>query len=145
MRTTMRRYFRLARLGGGVRLRLTLWYLAVIAVLFFIFSGVVAGTLTQEAYTQEEAVLSTAANQIGATYSASACTVSVDDPWQDGTLPAKPGGVKSGSRIVNGAGLGLDGIAVLYDAGGHVCRSAVDGAVQAYGPLTAGGLDDLTR
>jgi signal transduction histidine kinase len=130
------------RLLGGVRVRLTLWYLLVIAVVFLIFSGVVAGTLQHEAEVQEEAILTSAANQLATTYNPSACSITLDDPRQNGTQSAKPGG---STALEKGAGLGYFGVAVLFDTNGRPCTSATDGKAQVYGPLTAAGVADLTQ
>src|SRR5215471_18468069 len=102
-----RQLMRRPRLLRGVRIRLTLWYLAVIAIIFLIFSGIIAGTLAHEASMQEQAALASAANQLASSYDPSTCSISLADPWQNGTLPAKP---TAGISIQKGAGLGLDGV-----------------------------------
>jgi len=134
----------IGRFLGGVRIRLTLWYLAVIAVIFLVFSGIIAGTLVHEASTQKQAALASAANQLATTYNSSTCSITLDDPWQNGTLPAKP---QAGTRvsIEKGAGLGPGGVAILFDTNGQPCQSATDGTSQVYGPLTANGLAALRQ
>lgn len=147
------RRLRLPSVIMGVRVRLTLWYLAVIALLFLIFSGIIAGTLSHEADAQEEANLASAASQLATTYDAASCSIALDDLWQDGTLPltqspGKPIAVTQGGLLVTKAGvLGVGGIAVLFDANSQPCTSQATGGgtPQVYGPLTEQGLADLRQ
>jgi signal transduction histidine kinase len=122
--------------------RLTLWYLAIIALLFLIFSGVIAGTLTNEAYTQEEAALASAANQIAATYDPASCSIAVNGLGQGGVQLAKPLPGKP-TVIDNATLLGQDGIVVIFDINRQPCKQVPDGTPQVYGPLTAEGVADL--
>jgi signal transduction histidine kinase len=109
--------------------RLTLWYLAIITLLFVVFSGIIARALTNEANTQEEALLASAASQLGASYDAASCSIALDGSWQSSkSLP-----------------LGQNDIAVLFDANGMPCRNTTNGTPQVYGPLTTTGLTALRR
>jgi len=142
----MRRSFRSLRLPQpptGTRVRLALWYLAIIALLLLIFSGVIARTLTNEAYTQEEAALASAANQIGATYDAASCSIAPVDLLQGGAPPVKSPVPSKSGLISNSSLLGPNDVAVLFDTNGQPCKQVPDGTPQVYGPLTAKGVVDL--
>jgi two-component system, OmpR family, sensor kinase len=130
----------------GMRVRLTLWYLAIITLLFVVFSGIIARTLTNEANTQEEAVLASGANQLGATDDATSCSIALDESWQSSTPPIKPQPPPSKSNgIGKGLLLGPNAIAVLFDANGMPCKNTTNGTPQVYGLLTANGLADLRQ
>src|SRR5260370_33096612 len=84
------------RFLGGVRVRLTLWYLLVIAIVFVTFSFVVAGTLQHEAEASEQNVLISTADQLAATYNAASCTLSFDYPWIPGSKLPEQAAVRKG-------------------------------------------------
>ena len=116
---------RVARFLGGVRLRLTLWYLAILALVFVIFGAIVSATAVQnEQYAERDGVhqLST---QLLATFDVASNALKVTDPWD--TARPKPTQVK---QVGAEGSLTFDpqDVAVLLDAGGTV--------TQRFGPLT---------
>src|SRR5260370_12069633 len=118
------------RFLGGVRVRLTLWYLLVIAIVFLIFSFVVAGTLQHEAEASEQSMLLSTADQLASTYNAASCTLNFDYPWIPGTkLPAQ-------AAVRKGYILNFDDVAVLFNANGTPC-------CRTYGPIGADGVATL--
>src|SRR5579863_6056689 len=54
---------------GGVRVRLTLWYLLILTVVFLVFGALLLSDASQRATMDEQSALSTLAQQVSATYS----------------------------------------------------------------------------
>src|SRR5579859_1852343 len=79
----------IARAFGSVRVRLTLWYLAIIALVFLVFSGVVYGTALHDAQMAETSSLLANAQQLATTYSASDNRLHVDYPLSPGVGPSE--------------------------------------------------------
>lgn len=113
-----------ARFFGGVRLRMTLWYLLVLAVVFVVFGGIVSATTIQREQNTERQELTTLATQLIATYDPATRTLGVQDPWND------PSALKAGKpvRISPDSPFSPSAVALLLDARGT--------PAQRFGPLT---------
>ncbi|MFI5271556.1 MAG: HAMP domain-containing protein, partial [Ktedonobacterales bacterium] len=69
------------RFAGGVRIRLTLWYLAILALVFVVFGGIVLAAAAQQETATEQAALTSLANQLSGTYDAGTGLLQTTDPW----------------------------------------------------------------
>jgi signal transduction histidine kinase len=121
----------LRRLFVGVRVRLTLWYLAILAVVFLVFSGVVIGTTLTNAANEERASLLSTASQLAGAYDAATGKLVFNYPWTSGDLAS--GGVREIDK--QDTPLGPLDIALLLDSSGAV--------VQQFGPLTSDSVAQL--
>ncbi len=121
----MRRFF------GGVRVRLTLWYLAILAVVFLVFSGVVVTATLNNAANEERASLLSTANQLANTYDATTGKLVFNYPWGQG--PVAEG--TAGTVEKQDTPLGPFDVALLLDTNGAV--------LQSFGPLTRDGVAQL--
>jgi hypothetical protein len=121
----------LLRFTSGVRVRLTLWYLAILAVVFFVFSGVVITATLNNAENEEHANLLSMANQLASTYDATTGKLVFDYPWGQGAVAE--GIARTVDKQV--APLGPFDVALLLDPQG--------GVVQQFGPVAGDGLAQL--
>ncbi len=129
-RATRRSFGGVRSFLGGVRVRLTVWYLAILAVVFVVFGGVVSATAIQQDQKVRHTELTVFWTQISSTYAASSGTLSATDPWDarpvatqsPGLPPAKP---SVGKPLTD---FGPYEFAVLLDADFV--------ATQRFGPLT---------
>src|SRR5690348_2530116 len=118
-----------ARLLGSVRVRLTLWYLLILAIVFLVFGAVVYTTTRSEAASAERASLAAEAQQLLGAYDASDGRLHVTDPWANGQIaPAK-------ARFGAGYPLDRQDVAVLIGPNGEVAQSL--------GPVTPGAVAAL--
>lgn len=114
----------ISRFFGSVRIRMTLWYLLVLAVVFVVFGGIVLATTIQREQNTERQELTTLATQLIATYDRATHALSVQDPWSD------PGALKAGKsvRISPDSLFSPSDVALLLDGRGT--------PVQRFGPLS---------
>jgi signal transduction histidine kinase len=136
-RVTSSLLHRCARFLSGVRVRMTLWYLAILALVFVVFGGIVSASAIQQDQSAQDNSLSLLATALSVTYDSAHGTLQVQDPWDSacsssrsasGTNANTAGNQESGRQIATTPFL-LSDIAVLLDANGVV--------VQQFGPLTA--------
>ncbi|MGH2487409.1 MAG: hypothetical protein ACRDHE_15480, partial [Ktedonobacterales bacterium] len=99
--------FRLARRVRGiprllvsVRVRLALWYLAVLALVFLIFGGIVYKTTAQNVENAQSAALISTSQQLLRNYNASTGQLDVQDPFTNAPNPSSGG--KPGVAIAKG-------------------------------------------
>ena len=114
-------------------MRLTLWYLAILAVVFLVFSGVVATATLNNAASEERASLLTMSNQVASTYDAASGKLVFNYPWARGALAS---GIASPVAKPD-TPLGPLDVALLLDANGAL--------VQSFGPATSGGVAQLQQ
>ncbi len=120
------------RVLSGVRVRLTLWYLAILAVVFVVFGAVVSGiVLHQDLIARDEALVAMS-NQVAATYRVVDGAPQVAFPWNVDPPPAK-GVLANGNPLV----YSFDDVAVLVTEQGELATSL--------GPLAPLGLSQLVR
>jgi signal transduction histidine kinase len=117
---------RSTRFFGGVRLRMTLWYLAILALVFVVFGGVVSASAIQQDQAAQNSSLSLLATALSVTYDTARGTLQIQDPWDSMCNPA---GDQNINRQIATTPFLFSDIAVLLDANGVV--------VQQFGPLTA--------
>src|SRR5258708_14044959 len=120
----------LRRLFGSVRMRLTLWYLAILAVVFLVFGVAVTVTVLHEDQITEQDALITMAQQVAATYGTDGL-LHVNYPWTDRqTLPFPTPKTPLGKQTSLGKQipLGPQDIALLLDTQGTL--------TQRFGPAT---------
>ena len=134
-RWLIRRIGGMARALMSVRTRLALWYLAILAIVFFVFGGIVYSATMRNAQTAQNADLVTLSQRLAQQYNASTGLLDVQDPYTSGSFV--PG---EGKSVVSAASepkplLGPDEIAVLYNSQGSV--------TQQLGPLVGAGNADL--
>jgi signal transduction histidine kinase len=121
----------LRRLFGSVRMRLTLWYLAILAVVFLVFGVAVTVTVLHEDQITEQDALITTAQQVAATYGTDGL-LHVNYPWTDRqTLPFPPPKTPLGKQLP----LGPQDIALLLDTQGTL--------TQRFGPVSDVGIAHL--
>jgi signal transduction histidine kinase len=121
----------LRRLFGSVRMRLTLWYLAILAVVFLVFGVAVTITVLHEDQITEQDALITTAQQVAATYGTDGL-LHVNYPWTDRqTLPFPPPKTPLGKETP----LGPQDIALLLDTQGTL--------TQRFGPVSDVGIAHL--
>jgi signal transduction histidine kinase len=129
-----------SRLLVSVRVRLALWYLAVLALVFFIFGGIVYKTTAQNVENAQSAALISTSQQLLRNYNSSTGLLDVQDPFT--SAPTPPSGGKPAVALAKGPPslLGPDDIAVLYDTQGNV--------TQQLGPVvdqSVANLQDIVR
>ncbi|HEX6799671.1 MAG TPA: HAMP domain-containing sensor histidine kinase [Ktedonobacterales bacterium] len=117
----------IARFFGGVRIRMTLWYLAILALVFVVFGGIVSASAIQQDQSAQRGDLTTLATTLSATYDATHGTLQIQDPW-DNVCTAAGKQQQVGKQIAVTPFVPGD-IAVLLNAG--------DDPVQSFGPLSA--------
>ncbi|HEV2460885.1 MAG TPA: ATP-binding protein [Ktedonobacterales bacterium] len=108
----------LGRLVSSVRVRMTLWYLAILALVFVVFGAIVSGIVVRDAQIAEENRLSMLSQQIAGTYDASSGNLHLDGLVP--TTPMPPGG----SNLKRGYLVGPEAIVLLVDARGAVTQTA---------------------
>ncbi|HKV85133.1 MAG TPA: HAMP domain-containing sensor histidine kinase [Ktedonobacterales bacterium] len=118
----------------SVRVRLALWYLAILAIVFLVFGGIVYSTTVRNAQNEQSAALATTSQQLIQNYDAATGMLNVSDPFSSGLVA--PGGkatrpVDKGSLFV----LGPSDIAVLFNT--------QDQVAQRLGPVSDQGVADL--
>lgn len=119
----------LGRHLGGIRIRLTLWYLLILGLVFLVFGTIVFATTQQAAENAARTQLLATTQQLLQSYDASDGRIHADDIWANGApTPTK-------SAPVTVAPLGLFGIALLLDSHGAV--------IQTFGPITPTALSQL--
>src|SRR5215469_2516179 len=69
------------RFLGGVRMRMTLWYLAILALVFVVFGGIISISAIQQDQSAQDSSLITLATTLDATYDAAHGTLQIQDPW----------------------------------------------------------------
>jgi signal transduction histidine kinase len=112
------------RFFGGVRIRMTLWYLLVLAIVFVVFGGIVLATTIQREQNAEREGLISLATQLIASYDPTTDALGLQDPWGD------PSALKTGTPVhisPDTPFLPTD-LALLLDAHGALA--------QRFGPLT---------
>lgn len=119
----------------SVRMRLALWYLAILAIVFFVFGGIVYSATTRNAQTSQNADLVALSQQLLQRYNPTTGLLDVQDPFTSG--PFSSGSGKSTSVAPNETPplLGPDDIATLYDGQNNM--------TQQLGPLVGQGNSDL--
>jgi signal transduction histidine kinase len=123
---------RLGGLLGGVRIRLTLWYLLILGLVFLVFGTIVYATTKQAAENAAHTQLLLTTQQLLHSYDASDGRLHVADVWADGQpTPIKVAPVMP----ANTSPLGFFGVAVLLDAQGRV--------IQQLGPVTQTAVSQL--
>ncbi len=114
---------------GGIRIRLTLWYLLILGLVFLVFGTIVFATTQQAAENAAHSQLLATTQQLLQSYDASDGRIHADDIWANGApTPNK-------SAPVMAAPLGLFDIALLLDSQGAV--------IQSFGPITPTALSQL--
>lgn len=118
----------------SVRMRLALWYLAILAVVFFVFGGIVYSATVRNADSQQQAALASISQQLLQTYDPATGMLNITDPFTDGFSPQAR---KATAPVAKGAPipLGPDDVAVLFDAR--------DNITQRLGPISLQGATDL--
>ncbi len=115
------------RFLGGVRVRLTLWYLVILAVVFLVFSGVVVAATVNNAANEERASLLAMTNRVASVYDTASGKLVFNYPWGQSASAAgtaAPVGKQD-------TPLGPLDVALLLDTNGAL--------LQSFGPTTAGG------
>lgn len=123
---------RCARFFGGVRVRMTLWYLAILALVFVVFGVVVSASTIQQDKLAQDSSLSLLATALSVTYDAPHGTLQIQDPWDSACSSASKPEI---SQQIATTPFHLSDIAVLLDA--H------DVVVQQFGPLTAQAIEAI--
>jgi signal transduction histidine kinase len=123
---------RCAHFFGGVRIRMTMWYLAILALVFVVFSGIISASAIQQDQSAQDSSLRTLATTLDATYDTAHGTLQIQDPW-DSTC-GNAGSQDIGKQIAATPFLSSD-IAVLLDANGV--------PVQTFGPMTAQAIAEI--
>ncbi len=100
---------------GSVRVRLTLWYLAILALVFLVFASALTVTAAQNEEFQEHAELLTASQELASTYSASDGLLHLNTLVTVSTPTAKRLLVH-GKNVDRVYPLGPQDIAILLDA-----------------------------
>ena len=127
MRRTARSLLRhLGRFFGGVRIRMTLWYLAILALVFVVFGGIVSASAIQQDQAAQHSALTTLATTLSSTYDTTHGTLQIQDPWDN---VCKPAGKQQIGKQIAVTPFTPGDIAVLLDANGD--------PVQSFGPLSA--------
>ncbi|MEO7000361.1 MAG: ATP-binding protein [Ktedonobacterales bacterium] len=122
---------------GGVRARLTLWYLAILALVFLVFGVILVNVVAQNSEVTQRKELTFAATRLAATYSAADGQLHVDRLLSAHNLPAKtpaPAAELPGKSAPYTYALPLarDGFALLL--------TSQDAVTQEIGPLTPAGM-----
>lgn len=112
----------LGRRLGGVRVRLTLWYLLILGLVFLVFGAIVYGATTRAAQSAAQSQLLATTQWLEQSYSASDGRLHVQDMWAAG--PPAP----SKSAPIGASPLGLFDVVLLLNSQGEV--------IQALGPVT---------
>jgi signal transduction histidine kinase len=113
------------RFFTGVRMRMTLWYLAILALVFVVFGAIVSASAIQQDQSAQDSSLSLLATALSVTYDPTHGTLQIQDPWGSACGLA---GNKEFARQIATTPFVFGDIAVLLDANGAV--------VQPFGPLT---------
>lgn len=100
----------------SVRVRLTLWYLAIVALVFLVFVAVVSGTVVRDAQVAARDGLIATAQKVAATYSASDGRLHVDYPSTSAPYP--PAKTQRSAYP-----LGPEDIALLLSPQGEILQS----------------------
>jgi signal transduction histidine kinase len=116
-----RRQRRLGRLLSSVRVRMTLWYLAILTLVFVVFGTIVSVIVVRDALIAEQNRLSSVWQQIASTYNAAEGKLDYN-----GGLATKPV-ISTKTLLLPPAPGGPDVIVMLVDSRG--------GLVQTFGPL----------
>ena len=81
----------LRRLLGSVRVRITLWYLAILALVFVVFGAIVSATAIRQDNSVQRTNLTALWTELSSTYVASSGSLTIQDPWDTPTsAPQKP-------------------------------------------------------
>ena len=116
MRLLQRGLGSVLRFFSTVRVRLTMWYLAILAVVFLVFGSVLSGTTIHTVEAAEHANLTVLSAQVSAQYDPATGTLNLPDPYavQPANVTAK--------RVLaqKGSVLRFDDIAVLITQQGDV-------------------------
>ena len=106
----------IVRFFSSVRVRLTLWYLAILAVVFLVFGGILSGTTIHNVEAAEHANLTVLSTQVASQYDPTTDTLNLPDPSivQIGNATAKQIAAQKGGV------LRFDDIAVLITQQGDV-------------------------
>jgi signal transduction histidine kinase len=123
---------RCTRFFGSVRMRMTLWYLAILALVFVVFGGVVSASAIQQDQSAQDSSLIALATTLDATYDAAHGTLQIQDPWDSGC--SSVGNWQIGGQSATTPFLYSD-IAVLLNANGV--------PAQEFGPLTAQAIAEI--
>jgi signal transduction histidine kinase len=123
---------RCAHFVSGLRMRMTLWYLAILALVFVVFGGIVVATVIQQDQSAQDNNLITLATTLDATYDAAHGTLQIQDPWDSDCSSGSgsstnAGNQAIGTQLVSTPFLSTD-VALLLKANGA--------PVQKFGPLT---------
>ncbi|HEY7974478.1 MAG TPA: hypothetical protein VID72_03995, partial [Ktedonobacterales bacterium] len=113
----------LAALGASMRVRLTLWYLAILALVFLVFSGILVGEVRQNEDAAQRAILAKIAQQMASAYSPADGLIHLNTQE-----PVKYSASKAQGVVGQGFILPAQGVALFVDPQGRV--------IQAIGPLT---------
>lgn len=124
MREGVRPVLRLLRRGllpvvrffRTVRVRLTLWYLAILAVIFLVFGGVLSGTTIHVVEAAEHANLTVLSAEVEKQYDPATGTLNLPDPY---SVPLRSGTAKQ-VLVQKGGVLRYEDIAVLMTQQGVV-------------------------
>jgi signal transduction histidine kinase len=127
---------RCAQFFSGLRIRMTLWYLAILALVFVVFGSIVSASAIQQDQSAQDNSLSLLATALSVTYDAAHGTLQIQDPWESACSSNSNSGTNANTASNQGTGRQivttpflLNDIAVLLDANGVV--------VQQFGPLSA--------
>lgn len=121
----------LVRLLGSVRVRLTLWYLAILALNFLVFGSVVYVNTTHDEQVAQRNLLVATAQQLTATYDLSDGKLHPSDTWDSLNQATSADGIHE----MHAVAIPLD-IALLVDA---------HSGTQSLGPLTDAGAARLYK
>ena len=105
-----------ARFFSTVRVRLTLWYLAILAVVFLVFGGILSGTTIHTVEAAQHANLTVLSTQVASRYDPGTGTLNVPNPF------ISPAGNVTAKRIIaeKGSLLLVDDVVVLVSPRGDV-------------------------
>ncbi len=119
----------LVALGASMRVRLTLWYLAILALVFLVFSGVLVGEVRQNEQAAQHAYLEKITQQMASDYDPADGLIHVDEQ-----PPATFSKTKSQAVVAAGFILPAQCVALFVNPQG--------GVTQAMGSLSS---DDIAR
>ncbi|HLY31493.1 MAG TPA: hypothetical protein VKQ36_10720, partial [Ktedonobacterales bacterium] len=122
---------------GSVRVRLTLWYLAILTLVLLVFGVAFATTVAQKSQGQEQSALILTSQQVASTYSASDGLLHLDKLARVQSPPMVKPGVFSPQKSVRVYPLGSTSIVLLLDSRGEV--------VQSVGSLTSDAIVTLQK
>ena len=119
-------------LGASMRVRLTLWYLAILALVFLVFSGILIAEVRANEESAQRADLASVAQQLARAYNPTDGLISAD------VLQPKLGvSMKTQQAVTTPLIIPARGVALLVDAQG--------GIIQTIGPLTTDGVARLRQ